>query len=158
MPHLQNGSQNTCKSVATTPPAPCSGGVAFEFPKVGSGVPGLPHARTTPLGGILGETHFQLAASHCDEGAADVEPGVTLFAESTQGTRDLWPHDWAMTYTVSLCTNDDPVSPFPEPQYTFVQPDDVPDLDTGDPELILPVDEEGPFSREEVRPLLCSCV
>ena len=114
-------------------------------------MPGMPHGLTTPLGGILAETHFQLAASHCDEDALDNSPGVTLFAESTQDSRDLWPHDWAMTYTISLCSDDDPVSPFAEPQYTHVEPDDVPDLDTGDPELILPVDDEGPFSREEVR-------
>jgi hypothetical protein len=71
-------------------------------------MPNLAHNRLLPPFGFMRDVHFTIMASHCAPGTIDARPGVTLYAQSNEKTKEIYPHDWQMSYMVNLTSPDDP--------------------------------------------------
>jgi hypothetical protein len=82
--------------------------VSLEFPKVGSGAPGFKH-NDVPTGGVLPTTHFEIVQTHFEPDRFDNEPGVSLYACSTDETKKAFPYDWEIALTIELTGPDDPL-------------------------------------------------
>jgi hypothetical protein len=63
------------------------------------------------------DVHFTIMASHCAPGTIDARPGITLYAKSNEKTKEVYPHDWQMSYMVNLTCPDDPEEDMPAPAY-----------------------------------------
>ena len=86
---------------------PCRGGIALEFPAVGSGLPGWRFGGGVPFGGLLKDLHMHPQSTQRSERHVDPQPSVTLVAQTDADTRKHFPYEWALRYTVTLRGDDD---------------------------------------------------